>query len=77
MTSEALATKVQAGIFAVVLDQNLRSQREAESFSSTSVQHDIDDPLHSTHLQLEVIELILENRKNMTHHLVKVSSTLS
>ena len=49
MAAEALAAKVQARIFAGLLGQNLRSQREAESFCSTGVEHDIDDPLHRTH----------------------------
>jgi hypothetical protein len=61
MTAEALATEVQARIFAAVLDYNLRSQRQAQSFSCTSVQHDIYDPFHRTHRQFEMIELVLEN----------------
>jgi len=58
---EALAAEVQARIFAAILDCNLGSQRQAESFSSTSVEHDIDDPFHRTHRQFEMIELVLEN----------------
>lgn len=61
MTAEALAAKVQARILAVLLYQNLRGQREAESLRSTSVQHDIDDPLHCAHAKFEVVELVLEN----------------
>ena len=61
MPSEALAAKVQTGIFACLFYRNLRSQRKTESFSCTSVEHDIDDPLHRPYLEFEVIELILEN----------------
>ena len=61
MTAEALATEVQARIFAAVLYYNLRSQRQAQSFSCTSVEHDIYDSFHRTYRQFEMIELILEN----------------
>lgn len=77
MTSEALATKVNAGIFAVLFDKDFGSQWKAESLGCSSIKHDVDDPLHRAHRELKMVELILENWENVSYYLVEISTALS